>query len=256
MSRIALGTTLGRPLLRYAGPLDHLRQLPPDLPEELRKLFERPPHEGWFHASPHDLPVGTKLVPGGAPAASKDFYDQGWGSDRGNLMDMGGGRSEHVWMTPYREDANFWSAVNNAPHIYEVAPHEDPRPWNGTGTDGWVTPAATIVRKVKGPKNAMMGIEPTMNVRRQVNKFDTRIQDARNQGDHQLADYFEHLKGQMLDGVEQGKPQPFSHWLPMAQEEFGDHVAYIDDTPYLNAIWDEDLDDDDPEPVLPRRRRR
>ena len=64
-------------------------------------------------------------------------------------------------------------------------------------------------------------IQPDMNVQRQVRKFDRYIQQARDIGDHGLADYATHLKEQMLDGAANGRPQPFSYWIPMAEEEFG-----------------------------------
>jgi len=134
------------PIKTKIGPPQKVKPIPA---EAFEHLFKRQNPSGtWYHASPHDLPMGTKLVPGGAPAASKDFYEQGFGEDTGTLIDMGGGRNKHVWMTPDLDDAHFWSAVNQAPHIYEVDPERDPAPWNGSGTDGWVAPSATIRRKV------------------------------------------------------------------------------------------------------------
>ena len=134
------------PIKTKIGPPQKVKPIPA---EAFEHLFKRQNPSGtWYHASPHDLPMGTKLVPGGAPAASKDFYEQGFGEDTGTLIDMGGGRNKHVWMTPDLDDAHFWSAVNQAPHIYEVDPERDPAPWNGSGTDGWVAPSATITRKV------------------------------------------------------------------------------------------------------------
>jgi GNAT superfamily N-acetyltransferase len=120
--------------------------------QEQFKKWREGPHDNWYHVSPHDLPEGTKLVPGGVgnSATSQDFYDMGFGDDSGNLKDMGAGRTQHVWLTPDLDDAHFWSAALNAPHIYEVDPHETPSPWNGTGTDGFVSPGATIRKKVSG----------------------------------------------------------------------------------------------------------
>jgi hypothetical protein len=128
----------------------HFEQLM-QMQQQIEK-FRNGPHDNWYHVSPHDLPEGTKLVPGGVgnPATSQDFYDMGFGDDAGNLKDMGGGRPQHVWLTPDLDDAHFWSAALNAPHIYEVDPHETPSPWNGTGTDGFVSPGATIRKKVSG----------------------------------------------------------------------------------------------------------
>ena len=119
------------------------------LTDELLKSFGGPQATGkWYHASPHDLPEGTQLTPGGGGATSQDFYDMGFGDDTGTLQDMGGGRTGHVWVSPDENDVQFWSAALNAPHIYEVESDDEPQPWNGTGTDGWVTPGARIVRKI------------------------------------------------------------------------------------------------------------
>ena len=117
--------------------------------DEFLKAFGGPQASGkWYHASPHDLPEGTQLTPGGGGATSQDFYDMGFGDDTGTLQDMGGGRTGHVWVSPDENDVQFWSAALNAPHIYEVESDDEPQPWNGTGTDGWVTPGARIVRKI------------------------------------------------------------------------------------------------------------
>ena len=117
--------------------------------DHMQKLFQPiKPSGKWYHVSPHALTDGTDLIPGGGDSPSQSFYDDGWGEDTGTLTDMGQGRTGHVWLTPDLDDAHFWSAALNAPHIYEVDPHEDPRPWNGTGTDGWVVPGAKIRRKV------------------------------------------------------------------------------------------------------------
>lgn len=105
----------------------------------------------WYHVSPHDLAEGTALIPGGpdGKATSQDFYDMGFGDDTGTLADMGGGRNTHVWLTPDLNDAHFWAAALNAPNIYEVDPDDDPQPWNGTGTDGWVAGGGKIRRRVQ-----------------------------------------------------------------------------------------------------------
>lgn len=104
----------------------------------------------WYHVSPNEMEDGTVLIPGGPDgnATSQDFYDMGFGDDTGTLADMGGGRNTHVWLTPDLNDAHFWAAALGAPHIYEVDPDDDPQPWNGTGTDGWVSRGGKIRRRV------------------------------------------------------------------------------------------------------------
>jgi glutaredoxin-like protein NrdH len=71
------------------------------------------------------------------------------------------------------------------------------------------------------------GVEPGMNLTNQVNKFNDRALRARQSGDHALADYFEHLRDLMVSDAQAGRPRPFKHYLPMAQEEFGDHIAKV-----------------------------
>lgn len=63
----------------------------------------------------------------------------------------------------------------------------------------------------------MIGVQPGMDVGRQVRKFDVRITVA--PGDE--AAYLAYLKGRMLATVALGVPQPFSQFAPMADEEFG-----------------------------------
>jgi hypothetical protein len=106
----------------------------------------------WYHVSPHDMPEGTTLVPGGVTGTptSQSFYDMGFGDDTGTLKDMGKSRTQHVWLTPDLEDAHFWSNVLKAPHIYEVEPGDEPQAWNGTGVDGYVSGGAKILRKLSG----------------------------------------------------------------------------------------------------------
>lgn len=130
------------------GEPEKVRGIPADA---LEKMFApMQPTGKWYHVSPHEMEPGTSLIAGGPEgnATSKDFYDMGFGDDSGTLQDMGGGRTKHIWVTPDLEDAHFWSAALNAPHIYEVDTDDDPQPWNGTGTDGWVTPSARIRSRI------------------------------------------------------------------------------------------------------------
>lgn len=106
----------------------------------------------WLHVSPHQISPGSTLIPGGLEPdkpTSGDFYTKdGFGGDTGMMTDMGAGRAQFVWLTIDHEDARFWAEVLNAAHVYEVEP-VNPRPWNGTGVDGWVCDSATVVRKVE-----------------------------------------------------------------------------------------------------------
>ena len=99
----------------------------------------------WFHVSPHRLEAGTVLTPGVVAPTSRDFYTRdGFAEDSGTLADMGATRPEFVWLSTTVEDAGFWAVTLRASHTYEVQPIDAPRPWNGTGSDGWVTTSAVI----------------------------------------------------------------------------------------------------------------
>jgi hypothetical protein len=69
-------------------------------------------------------------------------------------------------------------------------------------------------------RTAVLGLEPTMNVDKQVRKFDVRIDEARYDGNEELAQYLEDMRDDMVAQAEAGRPQPFSHLYPMAIEEF------------------------------------
>lgn len=105
--------------------------------------------EHWFHVSPFKMGPGTLLRPGEARNPANDtFYGLGFGQDTGFLRDMQVRRDEVVWLSPSREDAEYWAIVLRAGHCYEVQPTTEPRPWNGTGTDGWVVERAVVVREL------------------------------------------------------------------------------------------------------------
>lgn len=81
--------------------------------------------ERWFHTSPHDLPDGTVLTPGGGESS----YPQGGGHDR-------------VWVSPH---LGWWNQVKDRGwHLYEVSPHQPPLDEGGAG---WSTPAATVMTR-------------------------------------------------------------------------------------------------------------
>lgn len=136
---------------------------PEHLADEVRKLIAAvnqahdsakrfaTPTGRWFHVSPHHISVGSTLVPGGLdpdqPTSGEFYTRDGFAGDTGTLADMGGTRAQHVWLTIDTEDAAFWAGVLNAAHLYEVTP-VNPRPWNGTGVDGWVCDSATVIAKL------------------------------------------------------------------------------------------------------------
>lgn len=153
------------PLFSHALSEEQLAAIPAEFQDQVRQLRDLVAQAKaecdrlltvtgvWYHVSPRELPVGTVLTPGGPDGvthAANEFYaSTGLGSDTGTLADMGGPRTAFVWLSPNREDAEFWADILDATHLYEVEPAADPMPWNGTAADGWVTTAATITRAVK-----------------------------------------------------------------------------------------------------------
>jgi len=90
-------------------------------------------NQSWFHISPHDLPEGTALTPGGGKSPYLDTYALG-GFD---------GVQNHVWMDRL-ENVGGWRGN----HVYRVEPSHPPRLWDENNPSmGWVAPSARIVRK-------------------------------------------------------------------------------------------------------------
>ena len=106
----------------------------------------------WYHASPHDLPVGTVLTPGGGASQYDDWY-HGMGIDD---------RSAHVWVDSPRGVRKKWSDPEH--FIYEVQPHEAPQAWKTTlpsgvtieGDQGYTAPAATITKVIRPGRTAAL----------------------------------------------------------------------------------------------------
>lgn len=99
----------------------------------------------WFHCSRAKLAPGAFLSPGGGPVTNPGFYaDCKFGDE---LLGLGN-RAHYLWLSPSIEDCEFWSAVNNAPHIYEVNPLSPPEPWGITGADGYVALGAIIEKEI------------------------------------------------------------------------------------------------------------
>jgi ribosomal protein S18 acetylase RimI-like enzyme len=107
-------------------------------------IAKAPDGATWYHVSPHDLPSGAVLAPGGGDSPFPNFYD-----DPG-LMN----RSRWVWMEHQLHEAQGWReemgrAGHPGPlHVYQVTPSHHPKPWNGTAQQGWAAPTATVVGRV------------------------------------------------------------------------------------------------------------
>ena len=175
MSRIALRTNFGTPLLRYAleyhspgwgrhpfdpEPGDRPFQLKDHIPADLRFLEERPydrfrgppvprdpPTGTWFHTSPYVFKPGDKLVPHGAPSPGGEGGWSFYGPRNQN-------RQNYVWLSPSVEVAKGWTSwAGPDSHIYEVHPGDRPQPWEVNGEQGFVTPSARIIREVTADIN-------------------------------------------------------------------------------------------------------
>lgn len=93
----------------------------------------------WYHVSPSPMKPGDRLRPFGGERPYGKMYD---------AHPQFKHRDQHVWTEhdPYVSEAKW--ANDAKPYIYEITPDETPLPWNGTGSEGWVTPGATIKREI------------------------------------------------------------------------------------------------------------
>ena len=114
---------------------------PPDAPPG---PYRDNPTGRWYHATPHQLEIGSVLSPEGG--------ERPWSKD------LPPGRGDWVWMDS-KEGIKDWhdgligqmarEYGHDVPiHVYEVTPNEGPYPWNGTGHEGHVAPSATVTAKI------------------------------------------------------------------------------------------------------------
>jgi hypothetical protein len=99
--------------------------------------------EHWYHASPHELPPGTVLIPAGGRSP---FADVGYA----RFLDRSG---EGVWVSPTEQDAFEWRSVMEEDagvlaNVYEVSPHGTPEVYDSEEDEGWIVDRATVIRKV------------------------------------------------------------------------------------------------------------
>ena len=118
---------------------------------------------------------------------------------------------------PVHESVPGWRDRDPVRAAMQLVAWVDEGPWHSVA---WDEDLDEDDEDEERKRKAFIGVEPDMNLRRQVRKFDRHIERARGSGDHGLADYLQHLRGLMLDDVKAGKPRPYSQWLPMAEEEF------------------------------------
>jgi len=97
----------------------------------------------WYHATFHDLPVGTVLDArkGKAPWLDAPYH--------GGLDN----RAHWTWVEHDLTHSDDWMKYLVRDHgqafLYRVEPHRGPWPWNGDAREGWVTDKARIVEKIR-----------------------------------------------------------------------------------------------------------
>jgi len=110
------------------------------------------PEGGWYHASPHELPVGTTLTPGGGESAFAAVYRDHLGPEL----------QSHVWLADSRNIAGWVDRGSDGvytKHVYRVEPSDTPRLYNEDDPHmGWVVPSARIVEKI--PAHAVPPYDP------------------------------------------------------------------------------------------------
>jgi glutaredoxin-like protein NrdH len=110
------------------------------------------PEGGWYHASPHELPVGTTLTPGGGESAFAAVYRDHLGPEL----------QSHVWLADSRNIAGWVDRGETGlytKHVYRVEPSDTPRLYNENDPHmGWVVPSARIVEKI--PAHAVPPYDP------------------------------------------------------------------------------------------------
>lgn len=123
-----------------------------------RGMFSDGPGEGqsvkgrgpWYHVSPHDLPVGTVLTPGGGQSMWDEVPHEQGGNQGAPKTTHGPKISDYVWIDGDREASDFrldhyrQMSPDGQAHQYEVDTDHEPEDYNGE----YAVPQATIKRRV------------------------------------------------------------------------------------------------------------
>lgn len=125
----------------------------------------------WLHVSPHQLPVGTKLIAGGA---SSNFAP-------------GNSKSDFVYLSKGMRQANNWAVVIGAGkhpvvYLYEVEPKGSPRKQDAGfyGQSEWVVDEAVVTRAVGqlDPNEWPLRLRP-IAMRREAVNLGIRVEDLK-----------------------------------------------------------------------------
>lgn len=123
-----------------------------------RDLTEHMHLAAWYHTSPHRLPVGTELTPGGGRSGHDPFYRA--------IGDSA--RKDHVWVEDNPKRLKRWHDIDaDANYHYRVEPVGDPRPYrDGDPSEGYVVPSARVVEDL-GPakRKGAVGKTPEQHLR-------------------------------------------------------------------------------------------
>ena len=133
----AWARAVGGPRLAMAVPYE-LHDERPDVDWDSMPMTSAPDGASWYHVSPHELSEGATITPGGGKSGWGDFY-----SDQGRDV-----RKNWVWLEHDPKKSYWWGKDLGAPYMYEVHPRQNPQAWNGNAANGWVTPSATVIRRV------------------------------------------------------------------------------------------------------------
>lgn len=111
----------------------------------------------WYHVSPHRLPDGTVLTPGGGKSPwGEDWYGPGTGRE---------GEQNHVWIGDGEWMQNHgFTDQERMPYVYEVEPSGTPRHYYPDRPQaGYVVPSARITRMVSDEGDTEGSYNPSID---------------------------------------------------------------------------------------------
>ena len=183
----------------------------PDVsPGDVKGIYDPPESMDvpWYHTSNEVFKPGDVLTGGHRPNW-KGFYDQGHA-----------GRGDWVWLEHRPSRALGWQTLDrsgrNSSRFYEVKPHEGPYPWNGVAGDGWVAPAAKVVREIS--REEMRQLEATHYTAHHRTAHRTAMPNEDYRGSHRPG------------GPDHGAP--FHDLSQMWGEDIYDHPEWYDSMDY------------------------
>jgi hypothetical protein len=189
----------------------------------------------WYHATPADLPVGTVLAPhhGNPPWLDNPYH--------GGLDP----RSNWTWVEYDTTHSDDWIGYMVRDHgvcyLYRVQPRLGPFPWNGTGKEGWVTDAATIVERLGEWRGGDGHVERVAGIGDEVfehlRKSPGGVTFKHHPGDS------ENLSGYMVSPPHAEKKQDYATMTPADVDEYYDSHPEIRERGNYYGGWEEPRED-------------